>query len=355
MLHTKETFTDIIAKSPLFDTYFGHLKVGFMDIETTGLSPDRCKFILGGLVIIQKTEPVAEDLEKLKATLLCCQYFSEYNTVEDEKAALSAYMTALKELDVIISYNGARFDVPFLKTRCRKHGINFKEGFPFNLDLYQVVNKYSDLRKFLPNLRQKTLETYCGLSPTRTDAISGSESVDLYFAYLAHKAGQGKENLMKTIILHNSDDCRQLCRLLPVIKKTDFHKAISGLGFPAGSFHVSGIYYKARKLLVQGFQQGIHVNYCSYSDITYPCTIKLDSLTGTVELQLDITELPAKNEAPALSLIDTRPYDIDVSLLKNLPGFENDYIIVKKGGGYNHLTVNSFVRLLLENLSRRFQ
>ena len=56
--------------------YFENLKVGIFDIETTGLSPDRCKFILGGLVTGDGDDIPDGDLlvEQLAQDLICRLY-----------------------------------------------------------------------------------------------------------------------------------------------------------------------------------------------------------------------------------------------------------------------------------------
>ena len=81
-----------------------------------------------------------------------------------------------------------------------------KLSMPYNLDLYLVLNGHSPIKKFVPNLKQKTVENYMGLWQSRTDEISGAESVELYNTY----EKTGREDLESKILLHNSDDVIQL-------------------------------------------------------------------------------------------------------------------------------------------------
>lgn len=113
-----------------------------------------------------------------------------------------------------------------MEARAKKYGIQFNPGI-YNLDLFLVVQGHSGLRESLPNLKQKTLEVFMGLADSRDDEISGGDSVALYEKYMQTHAFA----LEKTILLHNHDDLLQLYKLLPVISKTDFHRAMYKLGF----------------------------------------------------------------------------------------------------------------------------
>jgi uncharacterized protein YprB with RNaseH-like and TPR domain len=139
------------------------MTTGVLDIETTGLNPSKNKFILGGL--FNKNE------EKVH------QLFAE--TRADEQEALAAYLDEIYKLDMVITYNGKHFDIPFIEKRAAAHKMNI-EPLPYNLDLYLILNGHSPVKKFVPNLKQKTVENYMGLWVNRKDEIDGGESVELY-------------------------------------------------------------------------------------------------------------------------------------------------------------------------------
>ena len=46
-----------------------------------------------------------------------------------------------------------------------------------------MLNGHSPIKRFVPNLKQKTVENYMGLWQSRDDEISGAESVELYNVY----------------------------------------------------------------------------------------------------------------------------------------------------------------------------
>ncbi|MBR6014560.1 MAG: ribonuclease H-like domain-containing protein, partial [Firmicutes bacterium] len=178
MIHTQETLKNEVVPGYAFDCYFGGRKVGILDIETTGLSPERSRVILGGLITIEPGVANEADAANAPDTILAEEFFCEYNNDRDEKELLEAYMAAIRNVDVVVTYNGEHFDIPFLRARCKKLGVEFEEGLPYNLDLYRVLKKYSEIKKALPNMKQKTVESYFGLWKTRTDMISGKDSVD---------------------------------------------------------------------------------------------------------------------------------------------------------------------------------
>lgn len=227
MKHIIESWDEKIFKSALFDFYFDEMKVGVLDIETTGLNPSRNKFILGCLYDVTKGE-LHQVLAESRA---------------EEPVALAEYLKLIENVDVVITFNGRHFDIPFIEKRwggCIRDVVYLRreEQGPassvsagpavYDLDIYQVLDKHSSLRKLLPNLKQKTVEDYMGFWMDREDEISGAESVELYNHYEATADPEAETR----ILLHNNDDVRQLTRLSKAITKSDFHKAMFHMGFP---------------------------------------------------------------------------------------------------------------------------
>ena len=63
----------------------------------------------------------------------------------------------------------------------------------------------------------------------------------------------GHSGIREIILLHNRDDVIQLSRLLPVLEKTDFHKAMHCLGFlvkPGAAFSEAGEYLLINKITI---------------------------------------------------------------------------------------------------------
>ena len=156
-----KTITEHITTKPFssapFNQYFKDLRMGVFDIETTGLSPAGSRLILSGFLIPDEDG------------LLLTQFFAE--SLADEEEVILATLGVLDTLDVVVTYNGKSFDIPFLDVRAKRvltHNAAYKQDrlpYPYNLDLYTVVRKFSPLRQYLPNLKQKTLEDFLGLIP----------------------------------------------------------------------------------------------------------------------------------------------------------------------------------------------
>lgn len=329
--YINEPFTDSLYASKAFDFYFQDFRTGILDIETTGLSPDSSAFILGGLISYEE-----QSLE---------QFFVE--DLAHEKEVLELFLNRLRDFDVIITYNGQSFDIPFLLKRAGKLGIPVNFTLPYNLDLYLVLNNHSTLRKILPNLKQKTVETFMGLWASREDEISGKESVYLYFEYLNTRNREIKEK----ILLHNRDDVQQLSKLLPILEKLDFHKAMHHMGFPARTHLAPGdwitlqkINLDSRQLNASGRQGNFPRNYASFGN-------------GKAEYLVDFREknhlfqitIPTQHHED-LVFLDLANILPGCSELKKYPFYENDFLIIKSLATINHLEVNHFLKLFMNSI-----
>lgn len=210
-------YQEPLLSSKILNSYFEDLAVAIIDIETTGLHPEKNQMILGGISVPNFKNSTIETI----------QYFAEH--IEEEPAVLQAYSKILGNFDLVISYNGNQFDLPFFRKRLKAThlpDINFSPCQ--SLDLYWALNAHTNLRRVLPNLKQKTVESFMGLWATRADEITGRESVQLYESYL-QTGDQESEDL---ILLHNCDDLLQLTRLLGISEKIDVHKIMFYNGFP---------------------------------------------------------------------------------------------------------------------------
>jgi hypothetical protein len=272
------------------------------------------------------------------------QYFAE--DISEEKALLEKYVKDAAEHDVILTYNGKHFDVPFLLSRAGKLDLDISD-MPYNLDLYLILNGYSSLRKFLPNLKQKTVEDFMGLWPYRTDRISGADSANLYIEYLylkeTHQDVTGNVELM---LLHNRDDVLQLGKLLPVLEKTDFHRAMYTLGFPVAAggrkLSVNNIKIDGNLLKVTGGQKNAPLDFISYGADGGDYIIKFDKKHSTFELCF-----PVLKKAGA-AILDLQKLAVDTSgALAVFPNFESGYLVIKNKGDIMHLEVNCFIKEFL--------
>ena len=170
----------------------------YFDIETTGFSADVTALYLIGCIYFKEGE------------WQLIQWFAEDKNAEKE--ALSAFSDFIKDKKYLICYNGTTFDLPYLTKKYEKHSLTF-EAYKYEIiDFYRVFSSY---RKFLglSGLKQKEVEAYLGI--LREDKYSGGELVEWYakFLKLRFSDSSEKEEIYKTLILHNSDDLAGLARL----------------------------------------------------------------------------------------------------------------------------------------------
>ncbi|MCE5314395.1 MAG: ribonuclease H-like domain-containing protein [Armatimonadota bacterium] len=130
-------------------------EIVFLDLETTGLSSTPL-FLIG-------------TMECASEGLVFKQYFAR--NYSEEASVISAFADRLRDVRLVVTFNGKCFDVPFLSSRAAANGVDLPVP-EFHLDLlYESRRIY---RRELPNCRLQTLERMiCGRH--REDDIPSSE------------------------------------------------------------------------------------------------------------------------------------------------------------------------------------
>lgn len=329
MKHSITKCNEDLYRSNTFDFYFRDMRICVLDIETTGLNPSRNKFILGGLYDC--------------STHTMHQFFAENRSEEQE--ALAGFLSELDSFDMVITYNGRHFDIPFIEKRLKTLYNDHEQditGAPrsdnrllqYNLDLYLAVNGHSPLKHFIPNLKQKTVENYMGLWHHRKDEISGAESVDLYNAY----EKSGEIALRDKILLHNSDDVIQLTRLSKVTDKCDFHKAMYYLGFPAGSLTIRRIHTGRDFITAEGIQRKTPTDYRCFMSGDFPVDAQFDRTDRTFSITI-----PAVRDSGML-IADLEAFGINSSDFAIYPGYGSGFLILEDPQGHRHMEINHFIK-----------
>ncbi len=83
------------------------------DLETSNLSADF------GIVLCAVIKPAGEDCITLRGDVLNKKWKTKRS---DDSAVIKATVEELLKYDIWVAHNGARFDVPWLRTRLLKHG-----------------------------------------------------------------------------------------------------------------------------------------------------------------------------------------------------------------------------------------
>lgn len=307
--------------SEIFRKYFGDLKIGFFDIETTGLSPERCKVILAGLAI--------PDTNAIRTIQILADDPSE------EPQVLRALLDELDKLDMVITFNGKMFDMPFVEKRCAKAMVHMNRPLPYNLDMYQAIKGHSPLRRMLPNLKQKTVEDFLGLWEHREDEISGADSVELYYIY----AGEKDERLRDVILLHNHDDIVQLSKLIKILDRCNLHSYIFRNGFTLGGLIIDTIELRKKSLTIRGTQRDIRTDarYYGIPDAEFIS----DDRSFAVRLPLTYAE------GLVLADMEQLPFEMDDTV--------EGYLILAKDKDVEYEAVNRLAMNLIEHILKELE
>lgn len=304
-------------------SYLDGLRVGFFDLETTGLNSLWDKIVIGGLLTFDKDG-------KGEAT----QFFLDDKAKEEE--LLSALMEKLKDLDALVTYNGASFDIPFLAKRLKKYNFDLP-SFPYHLDLYRLIKSYSVHAQAMPDLRQKSVEKYFGFSSLREDEISGGESIKMYEEFLKTKSS----NLKNLMLLHNIDDLTQLSLIFQKEDAFKVHEGFFNVGFPINErLYVEKVALKKDNLTVKGTQFRKPVNYYAFFDGE-------NKVAGSFSKDSSLFEItvPVYNRGDSI-FADLKGLGIDENKFENQEGF----LILKDEGKENHQSANLLIKEVLKKL-----
>lgn len=148
----------------------------YLDIETTGLSPGNCQITVVG---IHRCKDDETDFVQLVG--------------KDIKA--DSILEALEGIEVLYTYNGSRFDLPFIHSRL---GINLEEMFTHRdlmLDCWRC-NLYGGF---------KGVEKQLGIERKLTE-VNGYEAVRLWYRYV----DSFDLDALHTLLEYNKEDVLNL-------------------------------------------------------------------------------------------------------------------------------------------------
>ena len=281
--------------SDRFNLLFKDKKYCFFDIETTGLSRKYHEVILIGMLYIEGEKKIVK------------QYFCD--NPREEKLILDNFYKDLQEFDLIISYNGHSFDIPFLNARFAENNLDhFIDPF-YGFDLYRLVRKNKN-KLPIERTNLKSIENLLGIN--RQDTISGKESIALYYDYVNY----GDLDAKNKVLLHNLDDLKYL---LPVVNILDYLCINSiYMEFPCtlesniiGDLHIENIKKNRDYLYITG-KTNFNAEYQSYTSIELSIkdnlfNIRLPLISFTLEDSNKISFLDT-------SIIDLDLQEIDINL-----------------------------------------
>ncbi len=149
----------------------------YLDIETTGLSPENCPITVIGIH-------------------RCCGGEEEFVQLVGDQVTPEALLDALRGIDTIYTFNGERFDLPYIRTRL---GVDLRaEGFG-HCDLMHHCHR-KGLRGGL-----KKIEVMLGI-PRKLPDVNGYHAVCLWWRYV----NDYDEEALRTLLEYNQEDTRNL-------------------------------------------------------------------------------------------------------------------------------------------------
>ena len=220
------SYNTYIYSGQIFDLYHGGLKPCIFDIETTGLSAQRGNKIILTACLIPNSKGVT-----------ITQFLAE-NPYEEDRVIM-ATMDFLKDesVDYLITYNGASFDIPFMKQRLATKNLPYVLNI-YEFDLYNFIRSNTGLKSQIGSLSQKNVEQHFGISSNRKDVISGRESVKLFAEYAINQDSV----IEKIILTHNREDVLQLCHLFNIIGRNNFGAVLGEGDNVCDGFNGAGIH-----------------------------------------------------------------------------------------------------------------
>lgn len=135
------------------------MRIGIFDLETSNLNANFGVVLCGVVKEYGRGKKVAiHRMDTLP---------SYKNDRADDKAVVQSLYDELVDFDIWVSYNGRRFDIPFLNTRLMSHGLKTLEKKKHIDMLYQARYKLK-----LHNARLASVQEFLGLPVSKT-AIDG--------------------------------------------------------------------------------------------------------------------------------------------------------------------------------------
>ena len=174
----------------------------FYDIETTGLSRKSTFLYLIGAVGIEDE------------TWNFYQWMAE--NANEEETILRIFSQFLQQYNLMISYNGERFDQPYLEARYEKYGIPSPFTGKQSLDLYLTLKPLKSLLK-LPAMKQPCMEEFLGIKDRIYD--NGKECIKLYKDFLKKRDAFTADEILG----HNLEDVLGLGRIFDMLGKRIYH------------------------------------------------------------------------------------------------------------------------------------
>lgn len=281
------------------------------DIETTGLNRKKDFMYMFGIC------------KKENDNLLFIQYYIEDE--KDEKDLILKLNEILKE-DKIISYNGDRFDFPFVRKKAIKYNVeidNFKKIK--NIDIYREFQK---INLFLNEKSLKAINLGKRLGLCVHDHVNNDEMPKIFKMYQDLK----DKKLLSKLIYHNYIDLKVLSKIYEYkISILDSILTINNSKFKGiiKNLYIQKNFFVIRLLNIEN--KNINFNEFNY---------EISSNKDEIKIMLEIKNIILKNKD---TLIIFKLSNYENKIFKSSSFLKENYILLFK----NNILIKENLLLLL--------
>lgn len=278
-----------------------------VDIETTGLSPDHAEIYLIGCAY--------RDSARWKRI----QWIDDDG--KGEADILTSFLLFARKYTILLTYNGDRFDLPFLARRIVFNGLQGMPGadqFPrgrTSVDLYQRIRPYQKVLS-LPDLRQQTVEKF--VHSERTEEMSGKDLIAVYREYIGD-SGE-KNDLRDQLLAHNAADVDGLIAVSGILALTDLFTADLTVYKAQANTHMDETGEPVQELIM----------YAKASDVpedvwNHPFTVNRDGCFITITGNRAVIKVPIYNGRAYYFYANYKDYyylpELDQAIHKSIAAF----------------------------------
>jgi len=178
--------------------FFNPKDVAFLDIEAMGL--------FGGSLVM-----VAGLGRQQGGGFVITQFVAK--APDAEEALITETCGFLKNCEVLVTFNGRAFDLPFIAQRCAFYGVLFQEDF-LHFDILHISRRVFKDKARSCRLQDLAREV---LGEMRDSDLPGALVPRFYQEYMENP--QSKTALLVAILNHNKSDVVQMARLFGELVK----------------------------------------------------------------------------------------------------------------------------------------
>jgi len=186
--HTIKTHPNCFRMGLIKYDWWTNKRIAYLDIETSDLKAD-FGIVLSWCLKFKNEKFIYSDVITKK----------DIENRTFDKRIIESLLKELEKVDIVVTYYGTNFDIPFLRTRAERWRLDFpKFGFIYHWDLYYKVKR-------LFATRRKSLGVI-----THFLGIDGKTPLDPEIWFIAK---YGDTKALEEILEHNEQDVIILERL----------------------------------------------------------------------------------------------------------------------------------------------